>query len=38
VNGLMKERAFQIDEFAFTSLPQRPDDLFEPAPPARAAH
>jgi len=38
VNGLMRERAFQIDEFAFTSLPQRPDDLFEPAPPARAAH
>jgi hypothetical protein len=31
VNELMKKRACQIEEYAFTSLPQKPADLFEPA-------
>jgi hypothetical protein len=36
VNTLMKKRAAQIDESAFISLPQKPDELFEPAaPPAK---
>jgi hypothetical protein len=30
INGLMQRRAFQIDEYTFTSLPQKPADLFEP--------
>jgi len=30
INDLMKRRAFQVDEYAFTRLPQKPDDLFEP--------
>jgi hypothetical protein len=39
VNALMRKRACQIDEYAFTSLPQKPDDLLEAAPaPAKAAH
>jgi hypothetical protein len=29
VNDLMKRRAFQVDEYAFTALPQKPDELFE---------
>jgi hypothetical protein len=39
VNALMRQRAFQIDEYVFTSLPQKPDDLFEaaPVPPPPAA-
>jgi hypothetical protein len=32
VNELMKKRAFQIYDYAFTSLPQKPDELFEPVP------
>jgi hypothetical protein len=32
VNALMEKRAFQIYEYTFTSLPQKPEDLFEPAP------
>lgn len=37
VNVLMQKRAFQTAEFAFTSLPQKSDDMFEPAsPPAPA--
>jgi hypothetical protein len=32
INALMQKRAFQIAEFAFTSLPQKLDDMFEPAP------
>jgi hypothetical protein len=32
INTLMQKRAFQIAEFAFTSLPQKLDDMFEPAP------
>ncbi len=31
VNGLMTRRTFQVDEYAFTSLPQKPGELFEPA-------
>jgi hypothetical protein len=31
VNELMGKRAFEVDEYAFTSLPQKPDDLFEAA-------
>jgi hypothetical protein len=32
INALMQKRAFQIAEYPFTSLPQKPDDMFEPAP------
>jgi len=32
VNALMQKRAFQIDDYIFTGLPQKPDELFEPAP------
>lgn len=28
------KRAFQVDEYTFTSLPQKSDDLFQPAAPA----
>lgn len=41
VNALMARRAFQVDDYNFTSLPQKPDELFETppaaAPPATAA-
>jgi hypothetical protein len=30
VNDLMKRRAFEIDDYVFTGLPQKPDELFEP--------
>jgi hypothetical protein len=36
VNALMQKRAFQIADYAFNSLPQKPDELFEPAPPPAA--
>lgn len=32
VNALMKKRAFQIGDYTFTGLPQKPDELFEPLP------
>ena len=32
INTLMKKRAFQIYDWNFTSLPQKPDELFEPIP------
>jgi hypothetical protein len=32
INALMKKRAFQIYDWNFTSLPQKPDELFEPIP------
>lgn len=32
VNAWMQQRAFQISEFTFTSLPQKPEELFEPVP------
>jgi uncharacterized protein DUF4340 len=31
VNDLMKRRAFEIDDYVFTGLPQKPDELFEAA-------
>jgi hypothetical protein len=34
VNALMIKRAYQIDDYVFTSLPQKPDDLFDSAPAA----
>lgn len=34
VNALMQKRAFQVSDFTFTSLPQKPEELFEPAPTA----
>jgi len=39
VNAAMKKRAFQVGETAFTGLPGKADDFFEPAPkgePAKA--
>ena len=32
VNAIMAKRAFQISDYTFTSLPQKADELFEPAP------
>ena len=29
INDLMKRRAFQVDEYALTNLPQKPDEFFE---------
>jgi hypothetical protein len=29
VNDLMKRRSFEVDDYAFTGLPQKADDLFE---------
>jgi hypothetical protein len=29
INGMMKQRAFEVDEYVFTGLPQKPDDLLE---------
>ncbi len=40
INALMAKRAFQIAEYTFTGLPQKSEELFEPAPappPAAAA-
>jgi hypothetical protein len=38
VNALMAKRAYQIDDYGFTSLPQQPADLFDgPAAPAPAS-
>jgi hypothetical protein len=40
VNAMMQKRAYQVSEYVFTGLPQKPDELFEPAPapaPAPAA-
>lgn len=36
VNTLMQKRAFQISDYTFTGLPQKADELFEPAAPAPA--
>lgn len=36
VNALMQKRAFQISDYIFTGLPQKPDELFESIPPAAA--
>jgi hypothetical protein len=32
INDLMRLRAFKVDDFSFTGLPQKADELFEPAP------
>lgn len=32
INAIMKKRAFQIYDWNFTSLPQKPDELLEPVP------
>jgi hypothetical protein len=32
VNAAMQKRAYQISDYTFTGLPQKPDELFEPAP------
>ncbi len=37
VNALAAKRAFQIADYTFTSLPQKPEELFEPAPVAAPA-
>lgn len=38
VNAAMSKRAYQISEYTFTGLPQKSEELFEPAPaPAPAA-
>ena len=31
VNQMMKRRAFEVDEYSFTGLPQKADELFEAA-------
>ena len=36
INSLMQKRAFQIADYTFTGLPQKSDELFEPAPPVAA--
>lgn len=36
VNALMQKRAYQIYDYTFTGLPQKADELFEPAPPPPA--
>jgi hypothetical protein len=30
VNDMMKQRSFEVDDYIFTGLPQKPDDMFEP--------
>ncbi len=37
INTLMQKRAFQIAEYTFTGLPQKAEELFEPAPPPPSA-
>lgn len=37
INALMQKRAFQISDYTFTSLPQKPEDVFTAAPPPAAA-
>ena len=37
VNARMQKSAFQISDYTFTSLPQKSDELFEPAPPPAPA-
>lgn len=34
VNTVMQKRAYQVSEFTFTGLPQKPEELFEPTPAA----
>ena len=37
VNELMKKRAYQVLDWNFSGLPQKPDELFEPIPPPPVA-
>jgi hypothetical protein len=37
INALMAKRAFQISDYTFTGLPQKADEMFEPAPPPAPA-
>jgi hypothetical protein len=37
VNAAMQKRAYQISDYVFTSLPQKADEFFEPAPPPAPA-
>jgi Domain of unknown function (DUF4340) len=37
INALMQKRAFQVADYVFTALPQKPADLFEPIPPPTSA-
>ncbi len=37
INALMQKRAFQIYDYTYTALPQKADELFEPAPAAAPA-
>ena len=32
INGLMAKNAFRMADYVFTGLPQKPEELFEPAP------
>jgi uncharacterized protein YneF (UPF0154 family) len=34
VNAAMQKRAYQVSEYTFTGLPQKPEEFFEPAPAA----
>ena len=36
INALMLKRAFQVPEYTFTGLPQKPEELFETIPSAAA--
>jgi len=33
INALMQKRAFQVADYIFTGLPQKPEEIFEAAPP-----
>ncbi len=37
VNAAMQKRAYQISDYTFTGLPQKAEELFEPAPPPSPA-
>ena len=37
MNTAMQKRAYQISDYVFTGLPQKADELFEPAPPPAPA-
>jgi hypothetical protein len=33
INAEMQKRAFEVADYVYTGLPQKPEELFEPAPP-----
>ncbi len=33
INAIIAKRAYQVSDYTFTSLPQKPEELFEAAPP-----